>query len=263
VIQQQQFKSKGGIMVLNSFRLYFLLLALLGVGVVQANDEINEEYLTLSTLEVRKISTDVLNQETAQVLYKMNIDQVTQNIPGAPNEKGLLNGGKVGKVIGVASDLVALGEGIYNLVNKGKPSNKSSYAPITVIPRVGGKYVDIMETENWSVPKKVTYQIIYKNLYGMEVVKFRYSVIYSFGGTYNGKGAYITAAQIIPDSIMTSWGFDFSAHMKLGGIQNHGSKENPVAGAIMIMEYRVETVLQASLESDSYHITGRGGFKPI
>ncbi len=256
-------------MALNSFRLFsfmlglLLMMALLGVGAALAEEEINHDYLTLSGLEVSEITTDVLNQEVSKVLYQSDIHQVSQRIQGAPNEKGLLNGGKTGKVIVVARDLVALGEDIYNLVNKGKPSNKTSYAPITVIPRIGGQYVDIMDTENWSMPARVSYQIVYKNLYGMEVVKFKYSVIFSYGGSYNGKGAYITAAQIIPVSIMTSWGFDFSAHMKVGGIQNHGSKENPVAGAIMILEYRVETVLQASLESDSYHITGRGGFKPL
>ena len=51
--------------------------------------------------------------------------------------------------------------------------------------------------------------------------------------------------------------------MKLNGITNHGTKENPVAGAIMAMEYTVETVLQASLQNDSYHITGRGAFKQL
>jgi hypothetical protein len=51
--------------------------------------------------------------------------------------------------------------------------------------------------------------------------------------------------------------------MKLGGIQNHGTKENPVAGAILAMEHTVETVIKASLETSSFHITGRGGFKQL
>lgn len=250
-------------MALNSLRLVLLTLAILGAGSARAEVHVNDDYLTLSSMEVHRISTDVLNQEMSEVLYEQNIQQSAQYIPGAPNEKGLLNVGKVGQVIGVARDLVALGEGIYNLVQKGKPTNKTNWAPITVVPKVGGQHVDIFETENWKMPKKITYSVIYKNYLGMEVVKFRYSVVYSYGGTYQGRGAYLTAAQIIPESIMTSWGFDFSATMKLGGIQNHGTKEDPVAGAIMIMEYRVETVLQASLSADSYHVTGKGGFRAL
>lgn len=75
--------------------------------------------------------------------------------------------------------------------------------------------------------------------------------------------AYITAAQIVPASITALWGYTFSATMKLGGMQNHGTKENPIAGAILAMEYTVETVMKASLETDTYHITGQGGFKQL
>ena len=251
-------------MDLNSLKV-LLVATLLGLGVAMAQDSnVNEDYLTLDSVTVSEISLDVFNQENSELLLEKKIGQKSvMRLPGMPNKMGQVHASDAGKVIGLAKELGALGEDIYKLVQKGKPHNMTSYSPISVIPRVNGNNVDIFETENWKMPTRATYEIIYKNLFGMEVVKFRYSVIFSYGGTYQGKGAYLTATQIVPVSIMTSFGFDFSAIMKLQGIQNHGTKENPVAGAIITMEYTVETVIQASLESDSYHLTGRGGFKQL
>lgn len=253
-------------MALNSLKI-FLLVGVLGAGSIHAQEavtkEMNEEYLTLASVEVAQVEVDVLNQEVAERLSFTDLQQVSRELSENNGNKGANSVANVGQVIMIAKELVALGEGIYNLVQKGKPHNTTSYAPISVIPKVGGVYVDIFETENWSMPRKNTYVITYKNLYGMEVVKFKYSVIYSYGGTYNGKGAYITSAIIVPDSIMTSFGFDFSATMKLNGIMNHGTKESPVAGAVLAMQYTVETFIQASLQTDSYHITGKGGFKAL
>jgi hypothetical protein len=258
--------NQGGNMAMNSFKV-FLLVGVLGIGTVYAQDavvtEMNEDYLTLASLEVSKVETDVLNQEVVEKLSFTDLKQVSMDHSATHENKSYGSAANVGKVIMIAKELVALGESIYTLVQKGKPHNTTSYAPVSIIPKEGGTYVDIFETENWSSPKRNTYEITYKNLYGMAVVVFRYSVIYSYGGTYKGKGAYITSAIIVPESIKTSFGFDFSATMKLSGLMNHGTKESPVAGAVLAMEYTVETFLQASLTTDSYHITGKGGFKEL
>jgi hypothetical protein len=253
----------GGKMALNFMRTTFIALSILGAAAAQADAHYQDDYLTISTLEVSRIKTDVFSVESEELLHFEKFSAPHNNIPGLPNEKGMLNVQNVGKVLSIGRDLVALGESIYNLIEKGKPSNRTEYAPISVIPRIGNGYADILETEGWKMPKKVTYQVLYKNTYGMEVVKFRYSILYSYGGTYNGKGAYLTAAQIIPESVTTAWGYDFTAKMKLGGIQNHGTREDAVAGAILMLEYTVETILQANLETSSYHITGRGGFRTL
>lgn len=247
-------------MGLNKLGILFVIAAL-GVSSASAEDI---DYLTVSSVKVSKISKDVLNQEISQAIQEKHlIHTPLLDLPGMPNKSGQVDTENAGKIIGLGRELVALGEDIYRLVQKGKPVNKTSYAPISVVPKTANGYVDILDTEGWRMPTKATYQVTYTNLYGMDVVKFRYSVIFSYGGSYMGKGAYITAAQIVPESIETLFGYTFTASMKLGGIQNHGTKENPVAGAILAMEHTVETVIKASLETSSFHITGRGGFKQL
>lgn len=253
-------------MALNSIK--FMLALTLATGVAFANDQIidemNEDYLTVKSVTVTRVKTDAFNQEVSEVLTEHGIEQYSvRDLPGVPNKSGQAPTANVGKILAIGKDLVALGESIYSLVQKGKPSNKTTYAPISILPRVNGQNVDIFDTENWKMPAKATYVITYKNLYGMEVVKFRYSIIFSYGGTYNGTGAYITAAQIVPESVNTSFGYDFSATMKMGGMSNLGTKANPLAGVILSMQYTVETVMQANLETASYHVTGKGGFKAL
>ena len=247
-------------MALNYFKI-LVVLGALGVGAVKAQDT---DYLTIKSVKISRIDRDVLNQEVSKTMLEKNMErEELMSLPGMPNKSGQVATADVGRIISLGRELVALGEDIYRLVQKGKPVNKTSYAPISVIPRLGNGYVDIFDTEGWKMPTKTTYEIIYKNFYGMEVVKYRYSVIFSYGGSYQGKGAYLTAAQIVPEIIETLFGYTFSATMKLGGVQNHGTKENPIAGAILAMEYTVETVIKASLETDSYHITGRGALKQL
>lgn len=237
-----------------------LAMALGGAAtLVQANDTAysQEKYLTLKSMEVREISKDILNQNRIETISRKSF-----LIQGMPNVHGQVDPTeRVGKVISVARDLVALGEDIYKLVIKGKPTNTTSYAAISVIPRVNGQPADILDTESWRAPVKRTYEAVYENLYGIDVVTFRYSVIYSYGGSYDGKGAYLTAVQIIPESVRTLFGFDMTATMKLGGIQNQGTKANPIAGATLLMEYTVSSVMVAQNQVDSFFVTGRGGFK--
>lgn len=219
----------------------------------------DSSYMTVTKMRISEVSRDVLNQETLDVLYRKNI-----MIEGLPTEIGSVNPiDTAGKVVQIGRDLVALGEDIYKLVIKGKPSVTTKYTPISVIPKVNGEPVDILETEMWKAPIKRTYEVSWENIYGMTITTFRYSVIFAYGGTYNGKGAYLTAVQVVPESVMVSFGFDFTATMKLGGIQNQGTRLSPIAGATLLIEYTVNSVMSASSQVDSFFVTGRGEFKKL
>lgn len=224
---------------------------------VFAMTEGDRKFNTIASMKVQEISRDILGQNQIETLYQKQL------------ATGLPNGGRVdpveqaGKVITVSRDLVALGEDLYRLVIKGKPSNQTSYAPLSVIPRVNGQAVDILDTERWRMPVKRSYIVSYQNLYGVDVVTFKYSILYSSHGQYDGKGAYLTAVQIIPESVRTLFGFDFTATMKLGGIQNQGTRANPIAGATLLMEYTVSSVMNAINKVDTYFITGLGQFKRL
>ncbi len=150
-----------------------LTLALGGAAtLVQAQESsayFQDKYLTLKSMEVREISKDILGQNRIETISRKSL-----LVQGLPNANGQVDPTEsVGKVISVAKDLVALGEDIYKLVVKGKPTNTTTYAPISVIPRLNGQPADILDTESWKAPVKYTYEVVYQNYYGIDVVTFR------------------------------------------------------------------------------------------
>lgn len=230
---------------------FFTLSANAGVESMTA-EEIAAQ--TISHVEVTEVASATLTKEGQQIYgdqagVPLKLDQAIDPVERA------------GRIIAIGKDLVALGESVYQLVQHGKPSNTTKYEPISVVPKVNGAPADVFDTENWRLPVKRTFVAKFVNPYRMNVIVFRYSVIYSYGGSYNGKGSYLTSTQIVPEYVSTMFGFDFTATMKLGGIQNQGSKENPVAGATLLMEYTAKSVVKAISVVDTFYVNGRGAFK--
>jgi hypothetical protein len=234
-------------------RFLALLVLTFSVDITRAQNQdydLESKYFTITDVEFREVNEGMFNFSSMNV--EVPVEKITDTDPTEP-EVG-------GKIIGMARDLVALGEDLYTLAIKGKPTNTTSYAPISVIPKVKGEPVDLLEMENWSIPTKKTYEVIYRNYFGLEVVNFKYSIIYSYNGTYNGKGAYLTSVQIVPEHVKTLFGFDFSATMKLGGIQNQGKKAYPIAGVTILLQHSVSTIIANSIEVNSFYISGKGVF---
>lgn len=246
---------KGGTMAFTR-TLIFSFLAL-SANAFSSTEYDRTKFLTITKVEVSEISRDVILDMDVQRTVHSKYLEIDQNAPAVTHLE------TAGKVISTARDLVALGEDIYKLVSKGKPNVTTAYDPISVIPKVGGQPVDLLETETWSMPTKRTYSLVLRNTYNVAVITFRYSVMYSYRGSYNGKGAYLTAVQIQPDYVNVLWGFDFSATMKLAGIQNQGTRDNPVAAATILIQYNVSNVMNSRTMVDTFFVTGRGGFKKL
>ncbi|MBY0518295.1 MAG: hypothetical protein K2P81_15400 [Bacteriovoracaceae bacterium] len=237
-----------------------ILVATVGMFNAQAAQQELDKYLTIGSVrtEVETLTQD--GSFTSVMEQELNSNLRIEDLPGIPVE-GSVRGEKatIGEVIQIANDVIALGEKIYAIVKKGKPVLNMQYAPISVLPKTAaGQPVDVMDMEGWSIPVSRKIRMVYKNLYGAEVVVFSYTVVYSYGGSMDGKGAFITAAQVVPHDVSVSWGYELNAVMKLVGLQNHGTKANPIAGAIISINYKVETVLKTIETNDSYHITGKG-----
>ena len=192
-------------------------------------------------------------------------------VPPTPSTPGMgpgVNPGNGGRstldntrsVIQTARDFVALGEAIYTLVQKGKPRNVTQYEAISVVPKdpMSGEYVDPFDMEGFGIPEEKNFTVRIRNGAGSEVVRFDYTLVYSYGGSYNGAGQYLTNVMIIPKYIKTTHGWDFNATMSLSGIMNHGSRANPVAGAMVTIKYQMNSWRAAFERNDTIHVTGKG-----
>jgi len=236
---------------------FFTLLAM-NVAVAQSTDLLDIHSMTLQREDGPFVVEEIkINQKDALTIAQ-------SEGYAAPIHGKVSSIANVGEVIMVADKIIALGEKIYKIIEKGRPVVQTQYAPISILPRTSsGNSVDVMDMENWSSPKSVKYKASYRNGYGMNVVTIEFLVLMSYGGSYNGKGRYLTSAQIIPSHVDAAWGFDVSASMKLNSIQNKGSKENPVAAAILNFEYKVKTVIKHDENHMTFYMDGNGSLKAL
>lgn len=233
-----------------------LLLAWAG-SAFSSGDYYSEQYHTLQTVELYEVSEDEEGNETEELKQKTRLpselESMTQNLKRNKNSQGL------GEVLLVTKELVALGKELYKIIEAGKPVVTVESTPVSVLPRdAKGDAVDAFALTHWSAPKIKKYRVVAKNYLGMRPVSFEFMMIFSYGGKMNDKGFYLTGAQIKPTSVEVSWGYSLDAQFNVQSIINQGSAENPVAGAVLEIDYTIKTIMKESRQSRSFFVNGLG-----
>ncbi|MEI8346475.1 MAG: hypothetical protein WCG27_03345 [Pseudomonadota bacterium] len=184
------------------------------------------------------------------------IAEVPLLLRASPN-KG--EAGTLGEVIMVADKLIALGQKIWPIVKAGKPVIDAQFNGLSVIPPgLAQDNFGFDRLFSWSAPKAVHYQVTYKNLYGITVAQFIYSINFQYAGATAQGGQYITGLKVIPQMIGVSWGFTFNASAQLNAITNRGSAQDPIAGATLEISYSLSSVIKEIRSQNTFHVTGRG-----
>lgn len=171
--------------------------------------------------------------------------------------------GKIGEVIGAAQGIVAFGESVYKLIQKGKPSTNTKYAPINVVPKeaVVQGVLDPMDLEGYSAPVRKKYMVVIKNGYNITVARVELLVHFLAKQSYQGKGQYIQNAVIIPLKVDAFYGFDLSTTMAVTGVAMRGSRANPIATATITMNYRLRSVMGDINQTKVFDIDGLGNIQ--
>jgi hypothetical protein len=58
-------------------------------------------------------------------------------------------------------------------------------------------------------------------------------------------------------------GWTFNSSMKLTGMINHGTKANPIVGAMITIKYSMSSLYQAFERNDTIYINGDGSMKAM
>lgn len=158
------------------------------------------------------------------------------------------------------SQLITIGEKIWQIVKDGQPTLNFATNSATAVPSGA---VCAFNLSGWSVPYARTYKLSYENLYGSSVVEFTYKVIFSYGGNYQGRGAYLANVTIHPVDIQVSWGQNFDASVNIANVINIGNSEDPVAGMEVALEWNVKNVFNNFKSRRIYFVDGRGGLTEL
>ena len=162
-------------------------------------------------------------------------------------------------VIMAMDKLVAIGQKIIPIIKSGEAIvTNSPMAAISVVPVALSKETVDGSMENWSLPRTNHFEINYPNALGMIVAKFVYSVTYQHGGTYQGKGQFLTGIRSAAQRINVVYGYNLDAKSKLVQISNIGQNGNVVAGAMIEMEDTDKNFSRQITTVDSFTLTGDG-----
>lgn len=219
-----------------------------------AVDVYSTEYNTIESVEILEVSEDALGYEVTK-----KVENNKFVVPANSQVKSRNKGG-IGEYIMVAREIIAFGKEVYKIIEAGKPVvTVGESVPLSILPKdEKGQMVDAFMLENWKMPKAQKYRVSAKNGFGMNVISFDFMLIYTYGGKYNGKGAYITGAEVSPTQVDVAWGYNLDASMKVQSIFNQGTTANPVAAAVLEINYTIKTVLKESRSTKKFMINGRG-----
>lgn len=171
--------------------------------------------------------------------------------------------GDIGSVITIVDKLIALGQKVWPIIKAGKPvinNGMNNFKPIYVLPEVAGQDAafTFYSMSDWDMPVSKSYRVSYKNGFGAEVIGFNYTVLGQGGGKYEGKGSYVGNVQVVASNISVAWGFEFSADVSFVNAMNLGSMDNPVAGAMLKIDYKAKSLFKEIESSEIFTINGHG-----
>lgn len=157
--------------------------------------------------------------------------------------------------------IVNFGQKLWKLIEAGKPVVNFEGQSANALPLgTEGKWQSL---ENWQEPRGRIYTITYKNLYKVEVVRFEYRLLFTPGGTYNGKGQYLSNVAVNPQNLSVAWGYDVAATSKVVNVVNTGSRTDPVAGIELLVDWRIKTVANNLRSTTSFFVRGDGKFTDL
>lgn len=152
-------------------------------------------------------------------------------------------------------EIINIGVKVWDIIKENKPVVQVQTPMAHALPRGLGCWTDL---EQWHAPRTQSYEVVYKNKFGMEVIRFRYRVQFTYGGTSAGLGRYIANATVMPGQLDVLWGYNFGARIDVGRVVNVGTKESPIAGLEMDLHWNVKTWVMESENSVHFFATGNG-----
>ena len=197
------------------------------------------EFLTPSSYEMHQVEDDAqLQPMAAEIIDDCRGTRLTDDdIPGG---EGL-------------NQIIAIGEKLWRLIEAGRPVVNYRAPVVHALPLANICWTDL---ESWRPPVSKVWEVNYKNGFGVNVVKFRFRVVYTPGGKYEENGAYLANVTVMPAALDVAWGYTMNAETIVGRAINLGTKKNPIAGLQLLITWNVKTIVKDSTQSETIFIRG-------
>lgn len=225
-----------------------LSLGMVAAASANAAPQADRDYYTVDQVETHEIS----DQLSSDAPTPLPTAAMPVPLPKVNNPAGG-DGIDIGSIINV-------GKQIWDIVVSNQPVATIKLGTANALPKGISDWQDLA---GWNAPQSRSFETNFKNVYGMNVVTFRYRVTYTAGGSYLGSGKYLTNVSVIPTYVNVAWGFKFDAEASVPNITNAGSAKAPLAAAEVLVTWTVHSVLSHQGESSGYYVRGDGLFQTI
>lgn len=239
-------------------RSLFVVVTLLGVGwfsqvslaQTPSTQAWRQAFFTVNQIHVRELDSQEIDRQypwlSMPMEYANDCSQQTSTTELNPLD------GDTG--IGW-SQIIAVGQKIWKIIQDNKPVVTTKMPVAHALPKGLKCWTDL---DHWQPPKSAVFEITYTNLLNIDVVNFKFRMIYTSGGGHNGIGQYLANVAATPVQLDVLWGYTFDANVAIGQAINLGSADNPIAGLELTINWDVSTVLKNSRSSVDFFARGDG-----
>ena len=165
-------------------------------------------------------------------------------------------------VIGSIVTIINIANKIWGIIKENAPVAEVETKYAAAVPEGASSPNQLCE---WKGPSTYEYKLRAKNMYGAETVSVTYKVVFSYGGKFDNKGAYLTGVTIVPGAMNVSWGYklSMSAFVPDTSITNLGTYEDPLAAMQLKLSTKIASVLKEWDGNSVYLVKGSGEMKEI
>jgi hypothetical protein len=230
------------------------LLAGLSAGsVVHASDRLADQaYFELKApkITVEEIDPASIESEALRSAFAEATNAPNESSP--PSVVAELDAAEV-----ILDRILSMGRKVWAVIEANKPVLSFTTQNASAVPTGVQSWLQL---SGWQTPRAYVYRVTYENLYGIDVVDFSYRVMFTPGGSVNGRGRYLSNVTIVPNTIDVAWGFTFNASASVVNTINTGSATAPVAGMELLLTWSAESPLKKSENTASYFVRGDGEY---
>lgn len=161
----------------------------------------------------------------------------------------------------IVDGLINIGQKIWAIIKAGRPVVNINIGPSANALPKGVKCWD--ELEKWQVPSVFRGLAQIENIYGFTLAEFQFDVIFTHGGSFNGKGQYLTHVQVFPSNVYAFWMQELNASVSIPSLVNRGTTANPIAGMQVDISWQFKNFLNEVQQSASVFVQGDGTSKSL
>jgi len=151
------------------------------------------------------------------------------------------------------SDIVAIGEQIWQIIVDNKPSSDVNTLSNGVLPDGAG----FGDMSSWQQNSWNPWEWKWTNVYGVTVVDYTWSFDWQCGGQYTGGiGQYIQNAGAFPKNIDVAWGYTVNVDGQILQPANIGTHDQPIAEITVYQTMKISTIIKTDSQSCKVNLNG-------